>query len=304
MATQKQERGGSSAAMAAFTGAARETAVNTTRKRVHVHDGATAGGMPQAARVDVQEQTFVAATAVGSGSPEDPDTLTLDITDGTLDYNPSSYVKFQRFVFEMTSAGDNTGAVTLNINGLGPKALKKYESGSKSDLAAGDLKAGLIYEVAYDGSHFVLSGSGVGGGAVVQTAYSADTTVRSTSSTSFTATSSSISISGVGSGNTLRVTAMVNCGLGDTNIVSFQIRRGTTDITPGTPDDGLASAQPAGTQDVITATMIVEDTGHSGGSVTYNLYWKTTGGTAYLGRSSNNLNTTPSVIWTVEELSA
>ena len=46
MSTQIQRRGGTTAQTAAFTGAARELTVDTTKNVVVVHDGATAGGHP------------------------------------------------------------------------------------------------------------------------------------------------------------------------------------------------------------------------------------------------------------------
>jgi hypothetical protein len=48
----------------------------------------------------------------------------------------------------------NTGAVTLNVNGLGAKAVK-YPDGSA--LPAGALTAGVISQLDYNGSVFVLS---------------------------------------------------------------------------------------------------------------------------------------------------
>ena len=51
MATQLQIRRGTSAQVAAFTGAEGEIVVNTTNDSVHVNDGSTAGGF-ELARVD------------------------------------------------------------------------------------------------------------------------------------------------------------------------------------------------------------------------------------------------------------
>lgn len=137
---------------------------------------------------------------------------------------------------------------------------------------------------------------------LVQTVYAADTTVRSTTSTSATDSLSSITITGVTSGNRVRVRAVVSAShsAGGVDIV-YQIRRDTTDITPG----GLTrlnAHRPPGTADLEGIALSVEDTGHSGGSITYRLYWWTGSGTAYLGRSGGSAATTaPSVIWTVEE---
>jgi hypothetical protein len=57
----------------------------------------------------------------------------------------------------------NTGAATLNVNSLGAKAIKK--SGSTA-LSAGDIAAGQILFLIYDGTNFqvVGGGSSAGGG--------------------------------------------------------------------------------------------------------------------------------------------
>lgn len=56
----------------------------------------------------------------------------------------------------------NTGASTVNINSLGPKNIWKLSSGSLSTLAAGDLVAGVVYLLRYNGTVFILDPSGNG----------------------------------------------------------------------------------------------------------------------------------------------
>lgn len=51
----------------------------------------------------------------------------------------------------------NTGASTININGLGAIAIKKHGSLA---LAAGDIAAGQIVGVAYDGTNYQILGGG------------------------------------------------------------------------------------------------------------------------------------------------
>lgn len=53
----------------------------------------------------------------------------------------------------------NTGAVTLNFNALGAKSVVNSKGEA---LEAGDLAAGGIYTVSYNGSNFILQGSGGG----------------------------------------------------------------------------------------------------------------------------------------------
>lgn len=58
-------------------------------------------------------------------------------------------------------ANTNTGATTININGLGSKAVTQQ---STSALTAGMLVAGGEYFLAYDGTQFQLVGGGGSGG--------------------------------------------------------------------------------------------------------------------------------------------
>jgi len=48
---------------------------------------------------------------------------------------------------------DNTGSVTIDIDGVGPAAVKLPDG---SDLAAGSLQGGSVAEVAYTGTHWVM----------------------------------------------------------------------------------------------------------------------------------------------------
>lgn len=65
----------------------------------------------------------------------------------------------QRYQFLAATA--NTGAATANIEGLGVIAIKKGGDGGLVDLEANDIRAGAVYDLNYDGSHFQLGG-GVG----------------------------------------------------------------------------------------------------------------------------------------------
>jgi len=57
---------------------------------------------------------------------------------------------------------DNTGASTLNVNGLGAKAIKKPNG---NDVSAGNLKTGSVYTFRYNGTNFILQGEGGSGNA-------------------------------------------------------------------------------------------------------------------------------------------
>ena len=54
-------------------------------------------------------------------------------------------------IFTLIPANTNTGAVTININGLGAKSITKNGS---TALVAGDLVAGVTYSLQYDGTRF------------------------------------------------------------------------------------------------------------------------------------------------------
>ncbi len=78
----------------------------------------------------------------------------------TLDPAPTSY--YDGLCFAFKNVTQNTGAVTINVNGLGAKAVKKPNG---NDVAAGNLKAGSVYTVRYNGTNFILQGSDSSGNA-------------------------------------------------------------------------------------------------------------------------------------------
>ncbi len=73
----------------------------------------------------------------------------------TLEPAPTSY--YDGLCFAFKNATQNTGAVTINVNGLGAKSVKKPNG---NDVAAGNLKAGSVYTVRYNGTSFILQGEG------------------------------------------------------------------------------------------------------------------------------------------------
>lgn len=85
-----------------------------------------------------QSGAKISATASGTN------TYTASINPGI-----TAYVNTQQFFIKFTNA--NTGAVTLNLNGIGAVAIVKNTSAA---LAAGDILAGQILCLAYDSSNF------------------------------------------------------------------------------------------------------------------------------------------------------
>lgn len=86
------------------------------------------------------------------GTATGTNTLAMAVT---LDSSVTSYPTGMLVAFKNTSA--NTGAVSLNINSLGAKSIKKANG---NNLVSGNLKAGGVYQVRYDGSNFILLGEG------------------------------------------------------------------------------------------------------------------------------------------------
>ncbi len=66
---------------------------------------------------------------------------------------PAAYAVGQVFTFKANTV--NTGAATLNVNGLGAKTIKKI--GGASDLTSGNIAAGQDCIVIYDGTNFQLA---------------------------------------------------------------------------------------------------------------------------------------------------
>lgn len=92
----------------------------------------------------------VSPTVIAGGTA---DALTL--TYGTA---PPSYVAGMRFAF-YAGAASNTGAATLNVNGLGVKSIVRRDGSTA--LSAADITANAVYEVVYDGTNFRLMQTGI-----------------------------------------------------------------------------------------------------------------------------------------------
>lgn len=75
----------------------------------------------------------------------------VDTITATATPTPAAYAAGQSFRF--IAAGDNTGAVTLNVSSLGAKSVTKFGANA---LIAGDIKSGAMVEVQYDGTQFQI----------------------------------------------------------------------------------------------------------------------------------------------------
>lgn len=154
MPTEVKVRGATQATQEARTLSSRELDINLTDKRISVHDGTTAGGIPHANCFDIQNNEWTYAAASGTN------TITI-----TLAKAPAAYQEGQTFKFK--AAATNTGSATFNVNSLGALTLKKKSIGvGIVALAAGDIISGGIYTIhVLDGSNALVEA--VDGGSLV-----------------------------------------------------------------------------------------------------------------------------------------
>lgn len=104
---------------------------------------------PRSGKGTTHQGPFNAALDAGAN-----DTYVIALTFRLL-----SYMVGQSLWFKANTA--NTGAATLNVNGLGAKTIKKVAGGITTDLATNDIRAGQWVHVVYDGTNFqMLSTSG------------------------------------------------------------------------------------------------------------------------------------------------
>lgn len=72
----------------------------------------------------------------------------------TLVPAPAAYVTGEHYRFKANTA--NTGACTINFNGLGAKAIKKAAGGVTTDLDTNDIRAGQWVDLVYDGTNMQM----------------------------------------------------------------------------------------------------------------------------------------------------
>lgn len=81
---------------------------------------------------------------------------TADVQTITSNRTITSYATGLGFIFKAGATLTNTGAITLNLNSIGAKSIKKKGT---TDLSAGDITAGQFAHVIYDGTNFQLVGT-------------------------------------------------------------------------------------------------------------------------------------------------
>jgi hypothetical protein len=134
-------------------------AVRANKYLAFASDGSLAYPVTQPAGPNAAEAYWWGGTAGGTANA-----LALSIGGA-----PGSYAAGQRYAFVV--AANNTGAATLDVNGLAAVSIRRPDG---STLAAGDLVAGTLVGVTYDGTNFRLAD------APPVTMFAADLTVAKT----------------------------------------------------------------------------------------------------------------------------
>ena len=136
---------------------AREAAELYTRNQLKAHTDAANPHPQYLLRSAVAKDSGPLAWLGDAAGTANALALTLKHAEATL----TAYAAGQRFQFKATAS--NTGPVTAKIGALAAVAVKKSEGGGLVDLVGGDIRAGALYDLNYDGTYFQLGG-GVGAG--------------------------------------------------------------------------------------------------------------------------------------------
>jgi len=100
-----------------------------------------------------QYRTYLAIDATFIEDTTNTDTYAGSMADTLLAYTAGLKINLK-----VTNA--NTGASSLNIDSLGAKSIKKNVS---EDIEEGDIKAGQVIPLVYDGTNFQIVGGGGSG---------------------------------------------------------------------------------------------------------------------------------------------
>lgn len=136
---------------------AREAAELYTRNQLKAHTDAANPHPQYLLRSAVAKDSGPLAWLGDAAGTANALALTLKHSEATL----TAYAAGQRFQFKATAS--NTGPVTAKIGALAAVAVKKSEGSGLVDLVGGDIRAGALYDLNFDGTYFQLGG-GVGAG--------------------------------------------------------------------------------------------------------------------------------------------
>lgn len=80
----------------------------------------------------------------------------LGLNDYSITLNTAITGYRQGLLLQVMFAGENTGAVRVNVSGCGLKPLRKPSPGSLSELGSGEISVHKVYLIVYDGQVFQL----------------------------------------------------------------------------------------------------------------------------------------------------
>ena len=107
------------------------------------------GGTPANKKVTLANLFFAMQTWLFGSDAGSSDTYVV-----TLSPAPAAYVTGQSYRFKANTA--NTGACTVNFNGLGAKTIKKAAGGITTDLLDNEIRAGQWVDLVYDGTNMQM----------------------------------------------------------------------------------------------------------------------------------------------------
>lgn len=160
---------------------------------------------------------------------------TADVITLTASPAIAAYAAGQTFRF--IASGANTTNVTVNVNGLGAKAITKNGT---TALVADDIPSGMMVEITYDGTRFIMGTTGaasylpIGGGTVTGDTSIVVSDARTNTvdvPLTLTSTTSDTPAAGIGTGILLKAESA------DENPCNFgQIEAAASDVGAGTED--------------------------------------------------------------------
>lgn len=144
-ATQVQRRRGTSSQCDAMIPADGEIIVDQTNDILRVGDGLRNGGFHIPNAFNIQQSKYNFGVAGGTA-----DALTL-----TLPIAPAAYAQPLTIKFKATNT--NLSTATINVNGLGAVEIRKIAAGIAVSLSPNDIASGVIYDLVFDGTYFLMT---------------------------------------------------------------------------------------------------------------------------------------------------
>lgn len=136
-------------------------ATTTTKGIVKLNDSTDSTSTTEASTANAGRKV---SERVTTHSADDTSHVRYGVADGinikTVNLDPAPIQLIEGLAVSFKNTASNTGASTLNINGLGAKLILKSNG---KEVSAGNLKAGSIYTLRYDGTSFILQGEGGSG---------------------------------------------------------------------------------------------------------------------------------------------